>query len=171
MAVKIIPYHYRSPLLQEAVRVYIDVWQRNKEESLVFFRNYAQLPYFYGFVAQQNKKIVGTAFGVQSKTGQWWHDKVAAQVGANHPTLQESWVLTELAVLDAYRNQQIGALLHDHVLNVQPFPNVLLSTQVSNIGAQRFYQQHGWQIIHAGFAFTRGHEPYVIMHKSVTHSC
>lgn len=169
MTIEIIPYHYRSPLLQEAVRVYVDVWQRNKEESLVFFRNYAQLAHFYGFVAQYEKKTVGAVFGVQSKVGQWWHDKVAAQIGDKHPALQDSWVLTELAVLDAYRNQQIGALLHNHILDVQPFSNVLLSTQVSNIGAQRFYKQHDWNILHPGFAFNRGHEPYVIMYKAIAH--
>jgi ribosomal protein S18 acetylase RimI-like enzyme len=169
MAVEIVPYHYRSPLLQDAVRIYVDTWQRNREESLVFFRNYAQLEHFYGFVAKIDRKVVGVAFGVESKTGRWWHDKVATQVGADHPALQDAWVLTELAVLADYRNQQIGKLLHDHVLDVQPFPNVLLSTQVSNTGARRFYEKHGWNTLHTGFSFHRGHEPYVIMHKSVEH--
>jgi ribosomal protein S18 acetylase RimI-like enzyme len=167
MAVEIIPYHYRSHLLQDAVRIYVETWKRNREESLVFFRNYAQLEHFYGFVARVDEHVVGVAFGVESKEGRWWHDKVAEQIGADHPALQEAWVLTELAVLPNYRNQQIGTLLHDHILDEQPCPNVLLSTQVSNTGARRFYERHGWDTLHAGFPFHRGHEPYVIMHKLI----
>jgi len=168
MSVKIIPYHYRSPLLQEAVRIYTTVWERDKEDSFFFFRKFAQYSHFYGFVAQVDERVVGMTFGTTSLPGQWWHDKVAAQVGADHPALHHAWVLTELAVLAAYRNQQIGAMLLDHVLDVQPFPNVLLSTQASNSKAQRFYERHGWRYLHPGFAFNRGHEPYVIMHKALS---
>jgi ribosomal protein S18 acetylase RimI-like enzyme len=167
MTVKIIPYHYRSPLMQEAVRIYVQVWHRDPEDSLVFFRKYAQMEHFHGFVAQLDGNIVGMAFGTESKDGQWWHDKVAAQIGAKHPTLQDAWVLTELAVLPPYRNYKIGSLLHDHVLAAQPFPNVLLSTQVSNTGAQRFYERHGWDVLHPGFLFNRGSEPYAILHKYI----
>jgi ribosomal protein S18 acetylase RimI-like enzyme len=165
MTLEIIPYHYRSPLLQEAVRIYVHVWQRDAEDSLVFFREYAQLAHFYGFVARLNGKVVGMAFGTASQAGQWWHDKVAAQIGVHHAALQNAWVLTELAVLPAYRNYTIGTRLHDQLLQTQPFPNVLLSTQVSNTGAQRFYERHGWHILHPGFMFNRGNEAYTIMHK------
>lgn len=165
MALKIVPFTYRSSLFLEAVRVYVKVWHRDGDDSIAFFRKYTQFPYYYGYVAQIRQKVVGMTFGTQSLPGQWWHDKVAAEVGKDHPALQNAWVLTELAVLKAYRNYSIGALLLDHVLEAQPFPNALLSTQVSNTDAQRFYIRHGWRMLHSGFSFNRGNEPYVIMHK------
>lgn len=152
-------------LMSDAARVYAAVWGRNWQDSMSFFRKYTNFPHFHGYVARVNDSTVGMGFGTQSLPGQWWHDKVAKRLGENHPALQDAWVLTELAVLAPFRNGQIGTALHNQLLNDQPMRNVLLSTQVSNLGAQRFYKRHGWQIIHKGFAFGHGREKYVIMHQ------
>ena len=126
---------------------------------------------FIGYVAVMNEKIVGTAFGTASRAGQWWHDKVAKQVGRNHKALKNAWVLTELAVLEDYRKHHIGGHLHDKVLSEQAYPNVLLSTQVDNIVARQFYENRHWTYLHRGFAFQKDRPPYCIMHKDLSHDC
>lgn len=169
MPVELIAFNYHSSLLYEAVQVYCEVWERNKEDSLMFFQRYARYGHFLGYVASYNSRVIGMGFGTISESGQWWHDKVAQQVGRAHQALQDAWVLTELAVLKEYRNQGIGIALHDRVIREQPFANVLLSTQVSNTGARRFYERQGWTYLHAGFAFQRGRPFYCIMHKAISH--
>lgn len=161
----LIPLAPDTLLMREAARVYAAVWGRNWQDSMSFFRKYTHYPHFKGYVARVDNRIVGMGFGTQSLPGQWWHDKVAARVGQQHPALQEAWILTELAVLAPFRNSQIGTALHNQLLHDQPMPNVLLSTQAGNLGAQRFYTRHGWHIIHHGFAFGHGREKYVIMHQ------
>lgn len=170
MSIELRPLHPRSWLLQEAVRVYCTVWERAAPASLAFFRAQARLPLFLGCIALDNGRGVGFAFGTASLPGQWWHDTVAEHVGAQHPALQEAWVLTEIAVLAAYRGRGLGAVLHDTVLRRQPLPNVLLSTQQSNRRAQRFYARHGWSLLHPGFSFHEGRPPYVIMHRYRSHA-
>ena len=166
MDIKIVPYDCQSMYFYDALRIYCIVWGREHDDSLIFFRNYGRLPDFRGYVALVHNHAVGFAFGTRSENGQWWHDKVAQHVGQGHRALQEAWVLTEIAVLSEYRNSALGGMLHDAVINAQPFPNVLLSTQVNNVGARRFYEQRGWSYLHKGFVFNRGSQPYVVMHRN-----
>lgn len=160
---ELVPFDRTSPLLREAALIYAIVWGRDRTDSLFFFRHHSNFNDYYGFLAYVGSKAVGCAFGTRSRIGQWWHDKVAEQVGSGHPALQSAWVLTELAVLADYRNQHIGARLHDAILDTQPYKNVLLSTQQDNDGARRFYEAHGWSYLHTGFPFHTGRPPYVIM--------
>lgn len=169
MPIEYIPFNYKSSLLYDALHVYCKVWERDQEDSLMFFRKYARYAHFIGYVASDRGHVIGMGFGTISETGQWWHDKVAERVGDDHPALQDAWVLTELAVLEAYRNRQVGTALHDRILKAQPFPNVLLSTQANNLGAKRFYERHGWEYLHKGFPFQQGRLFYCIMHKEVIH--
>ncbi|MEL6306581.1 MAG: GNAT family N-acetyltransferase [Chloroflexota bacterium] len=167
MTITLKPFDYHSPLFYEAVAIYCAVWERDEEDSTLFFRRYARMTDFIGYVALIGKQAVGMGFGTLSESGQWWHDKVATHVGTKHPALQEAWVLTELAVLPDYRNDGIGGILHDRVIYEQPHDNVLLSTQVENIAAQRFYHRRGWTMLHNGFPFRKGCQAYCIMHKDM----
>jgi hypothetical protein len=169
MEIELIGFNYRSSLLYEALRIYCTVWGRDKEESLSFFRKYARMPDFLGYVASLENTIIGMGFGTASQTGQWWHDKVAEKVGANHPALQDAWVLTELAVLREYRQRNIGSIIHSRLMKEIKYSNALLSTQVDNLGAKRFYEQRGWTYLHKGFAFQEGRPLYCIMHKDLKH--
>lgn len=169
MRFELIPFNYHSSLLHDAVSVYCTVWGRDKEDSTVFFRKYARMTDFVGYVATVESKVVGTAFGTISQVGQWWHDKVAKKIGRNHPALKSAWVLTELAVLQAYRKHHIGSHLHDCVLSEQPYPNVLLSTQEDNLIARHFYEKRDWTYLHKGFSFQKGRPHYCIMHKDLTY--
>lgn len=167
MTITLQPFGYHSPLFYDAVAIYCAVWERDEEDSTLFFRRYARMTDFIGYVALVGKQSVGIGFGTLSENGQWWHDKVADQVGSEHPALQNAWVLTELAVLPEYRNDGIGGILHDRVIHEQPRNNVLLSTQVENIAAQRFYKRRGWTMLHDGFPFRKGCQSYCIMHKDM----
>ena len=167
MSYQILPYDEHSPLLYHAARVYATVWSRSEDDGVLFFRRYARQSGFCGFVARVDLRVVGMVFGTASVAGQWWHDKVAEQIGDKHPALQNAWVLTELAVLEQFRTRHIGADLHDRVIQAQNYQNLLLSTQVSNTPAQEFYRRRGWGVLHEGFAFNRNHEPYMIMHRAL----
>jgi ribosomal protein S18 acetylase RimI-like enzyme len=169
MELELISFNYRSSLLYEALRIYCTVWGRDKEESLSFFRKYARMPDFLGYVASVDNSIVGMGFGTASQTGQWWHDKVAEKIGKSHPALQDAWVLTELAVLRDYRQKNIGSLIHERLVKEIRYPNMLLSTQADNFGAKRFYEHRGWTYLHKGFAFQEGRPLYCIMHKDTKH--
>ncbi|MEO1290520.1 MAG: GNAT family N-acetyltransferase [Chloroflexota bacterium] len=170
MTFELAEFDYYSPYLHKAVDVYCTVWGRNLEDSTTFFRKYARMQHFVGYVALVGGHVVGIAFGTASQAGQWWHDKVSTHVGKNHHALANAWVLTELAVLQPYRKHNIGSALHDKVLEQQPFPNVLLSTQVDNVKAREFYEKRHWTYLHRGFSFQKNRPNYCIMHRAMPHA-
>jgi ribosomal protein S18 acetylase RimI-like enzyme len=156
-----------SPYLKEAVEVYNEYVAGDLRYQEHFFRSHIGREGYRGFVARHKNKTVGVAFGSCSLRGQWWHERVAAHVGKEHEALQGAWVLTQLNVLAAYRNQKLGTLLHDTIIKAQPCKKLLLSTPVSNKAAQRFYLRHGWYFVHDGFVFSSGDIPYAIMAKTL----
>jgi GNAT superfamily N-acetyltransferase len=166
-AIQIQPFDVQSPYLKRAAHVYVQTWKRGEDWALGFFSRQACAPGFVGYVALVDGDVVGMGFGSHSLPGQWWHDKVAARVGAGHPALQAAWVLVELAVLDSWRGMGIGGILHDRLLQAQPCPRTLLSTQVDNARARHMYEQRGWLYLHPGFAFEPGNPPYLVMHKEL----
>jgi ribosomal protein S18 acetylase RimI-like enzyme len=153
----------QSPYLENAAEIYANVWGNSYHDTLNIFGMYPQMPHFHGVMAIADGFCVGFAFGTQSLMGQWWHDCVGYEVGYTHPSLQQAWVLTEIAVLGKYQHRGVGLALHNRILSIQPFANVLLSTMVSNLNARRFYERLGWHYLHRGFAFSQGEEPYAIM--------
>jgi ribosomal protein S18 acetylase RimI-like enzyme len=166
-AVSVEPFSAMSPLLESAVRVYTETWGRAWDPAYAFFARYAGYPDFRGIVALHRGVAVGMGFGHRSLPGQWWHDAVAVHVGPGNPVLQEAWVLVELAVLPAWQGYGIGGLLHDTLLEAQPFPRTLLSTEVTNERARRIYERRGWHYLHAGFAFAAGQPRFLVMHQEL----
>lgn len=166
MSVELRPLRQNSPEFEGAVAVYAEYVDSLPRFHRNFFLDHMQRRDYLGLVAKQNEQVVGMTFGTASLTGQWWHDIVARHVGDEHPALQDAWVLTQLNVLTAYRNLGIGAQLHNAIVEQQPYRHLLLSTQKSNLAAQRFYKRHGWFILHPGIVFSRGDEPYMILRKT-----
>ena len=155
------------PYVAEAVTVYTEYSGGDPRYNLHFFTIHMKRDDYIGLAAQVNGQIVGIGFGSRAQRGQWWCEKVAAQIGDKHPALVDAWVLTQLNVLEVWRSQGIGTLLHDALIAQQPCSKALLSTPVSNTGAQQFYARHGWTVLHEGFAFARGAEPYMILQLEV----
>lgn len=168
MTIKFLPLHATSPYLMDAVHIYNEYISAELAYQEHFFRTHMRRPGYAGLVAQMDEVIVGVAFGSDSLNGQWWHDRVATHVGDEHPALQNAWVLTQLNILAEYRNRKIGVQLHDAIIAKQSQANLLLSTQVANHAAQRFYKRHGWSVLHDGFVFSSGDEPYKILNKTIT---
>ena len=165
-AITLIPFTPNSPHFEDALMIYIDVFHDPWTSAMRYVTRHSQMPQYVGLAALHNDKVVGMGFGTQSLPGQWWHDRVAAELGIDHPALQQSWVLAELGVLAPYRNRGIGGRLHDALTTKQPLPNLLLSTAAHNHKAQRFYTRRGWKTLHSGITFARHNEPYVIMQQS-----
>jgi GNAT superfamily N-acetyltransferase len=153
-------------LIDEAVRLYLASWGGEFDSVKNFIAHYAEKQDFYGYLAYDGNYAVACTFGSRSAVGEWWHDAVAAHVGKENPAIQDAWALVELDVLPDYRSQAIGARLHDTVLSYVTQPNLLLSTQVTNLGAQRFYERRGWSILHPGFVFRDGQQRFLVMHKA-----
>lgn len=167
MNIELLPLTSQSRYFDDVVLIYTDFSARDPEDSAYNFRTYMQYPNYVGLIAVVERRAVGFAFGTRSQMGQWWHDRVAAAVGARSPALRGAWVLTELHVAAPYRNKRIGTLLHDAIIARQRFRNLLLSTPMDNDSAQRFYLRHGWDYLHRGFAFVPGDFPYAVMSKRV----
>lgn len=165
MIIDLQPFDAQSPYLQGAMAVYQEYTGFLEASTRRFFADFLEISSFLGLVAVQNGEVIGMSFGMDSQTGDWWHDSVARHVGKQHPALNDAWVLTQLNVLSDHRNQGIGKMLHDAILTRQKRSNILLSTPVTNQAAQRFYLRHGWQFIHKGFSFIEGDEAFAIMHK------
>ena len=165
---RIVPFNRTSPYFAGAVGVYTQTWHHPHTVGESYFHRYSTgFPGFLGRVVLLDGLVVGAGFGMRSLPGQWWHDTVAGAVGAGHPALQGAWVLAELAVLEAYRGRGIGSSLHDALLAAQPCPRALLSTELQNTRAQRFYRRLGWRSLHPGLAFRPGNPLFVVLGREV----
>jgi len=162
------PFTIESVLMDKVVDARVQIFEGERQQIYDFITRYATVyPDFYGLAALIDGHVIGMGFGTRFVAGNWWCDKVAAQVGAAHPALQDAWVLVELGVLESYRGKGIGSMLLTRLLELQPCAHALLSTQVANTGARRLYERYGWQYLDPGFVFTEGQEPYVIMCKKL----
>jgi GNAT superfamily N-acetyltransferase len=159
----LVPFTRTSPFLSDAVNIYVATWGYSREASYQFIFQYAGFHGFAGRVALVNGEPVGMGFGVDAVRGNWWVDTVASAVGASHPALQDAWTLVELAVLPGQRNHGYGTAIHDALWLSHDRPRMVLSTQKTNLGAQRLYLRLGWRIIHPGLLFLGNPVPYVIM--------
>ncbi len=159
------PLRLGAPFFDDAVRLYVATWPDDGGALGItdLFTRYAALPDYHGLVALRDDALVGFGLGARSALGQWWHDRVAAQVGAQHPALQDVWALVDLAVAPEHRGHGVGSALMGALLAAQPCPRALLSTEVSNTGARRLYERLGWSYLHPGFAFNPGDKSYVVM--------
>lgn len=159
-----------SQAFGEAVTIYCATWPNDAQDIQAvnaFFTRYAGLPDYHGLVAGRAGWPVGYGFGVRSAPGNWWHDKVAGQVGSDHPALQDAWCLASLAVAAEERSKGIGSLLLARLLAAQPCPRALLSTEASNKTARRFYERRGWTTLHSGFVFKEGDPSFIVMRREL----
>ena len=164
----LVAYDADSPRVEEATRVYLDVFGGDPAAAADFVRRYAQHPDFRGLLAVDAAgRAIGLAFGHRFFLENWWCARMAEELGAGHPALRDAWVLVDLGVVEPWRRRGVGTALHDAILASQPCPRAVLSTQVENIGARRLYERLGWRYLHPGFVFREGQPPYVVMGKEL----
>ena len=119
--------------------------------------------------AFSGKRLVGFVYGYRGRTGQWWHDRVAAALGPNGT---ERWLgpdhfeFTELHVRGEYRRRGIGGRLHDALLDRVDASTAVLSTQTDNEPAIALYSGRGWQVIVPYLDFGSG-RPFLIMGRDL----
>jgi ribosomal protein S18 acetylase RimI-like enzyme len=166
--IALVSYTQHSPLLEDALSIYGQVWpDRDPEQSREGFTRYAGYPNFRGFLACVDGEPVGVGYGARSFPGVPWHDLVAPRLGADHPALQEAFRIVELAVIDTQRGKGLGGLLHDRLLESQPCPRALISTNVTNQRARAIYERRGWRYLHTAFDVPNDPHRYVIMAKEL----
>jgi len=117
----------------------------------------------------ESRLLAGFVYGYCGEAGQWWRDRVAAELG---PAGTRRWLppghfeLTELHVRPEGRRRGIGGALHDAVLDGLAAPTSVLSTQTDNEPALRLYERRGWQVIVPELDFGSG-RPFVVMGKDL----
>ena len=152
-----------APAFSEYVRVFQEVFPHDAADADAFLSRYATYGNYCGRLARVDGAPVGMCFGVDAFRGNWWVERVLAEIGEDHPAMQSAFCVVDLGVLAAWRGRGIGNRLLAAVLAAQPRLRAVLSTQVSNVGAQRFYRRCGWRILHPGFVFADGQEPYCVL--------
>jgi ribosomal protein S18 acetylase RimI-like enzyme len=157
------PFTHTGPNVRGAAAVYAATWPGDLDEIRAFITRNAMYPDFCGQVALRANRAIGMGFGHCSRSGDWWHDRVVARLGSEHAALQDSWVLVGLAILEEDRGKGSGTMLLGALLQSQPCPRALLSTEVKNAGAGRFYEGQGWEYVETHVQFHDGGEPFVIM--------
>ncbi len=165
--VRFAPLEPGGPWFDDAVRLYCATWPDDEGAITEFFTRYARMLDYHGLVAVRDGRLAGFGFGVRSLPGNWWHDKVAEQVGPEHPALRDAWTLVDLAVAPEERGRGIGGALMEALLAAQPCPRALLSTEVDNVTARQLYERHGWTYLHPGFMFVEGRPAYTIMRREL----
>jgi GNAT superfamily N-acetyltransferase len=94
--------------------------------------------------------IVGFVYGYTGAYGQWWTDRVAADMSGE---ARRIWLdlphfeVVQLHVLPSAQRTGIGAQLLDTLLQHQPNERALLSMDPQSATAGPFYRKHGWRRI------------------------
>ena len=109
--------------------------------------------------------VVGFAYGVASRPGQWWHDVVRHALG---PAVADYWLadafeVVGLALLSRYRGQGIGGALHDALIANSPQRTAVASTFLGDGPAMGLYRGRGWVVLREGVDFPGVALPYAII--------
>jgi len=151
----------------DAVKVHTKVSHKGWAGSYHFFKRAEEAPAFRGLVALVENKVVGTGFGyrIRAQFGNWWYEKVAEQLGADNPLLQDAWQLVTLDILEEYRDMNVATALHNALLQSQPCSKVVLSIEADNRAGRKFYEQMGWQYAHPNLILKANEPHHVLMYK------
>jgi ribosomal protein S18 acetylase RimI-like enzyme len=124
---------------------------------------------FRFLAAQADDALVAFAYGYLGGPGEWWHDRVAADLG---PERAHRWLppghfeFGELQVHPSFRRTGLGARLHDALLEGLESPTAVLSTQRDNEPAISLYRGRGWEVILPEIDFGTG-KPFLVMGRDL----
>jgi ribosomal protein S18 acetylase RimI-like enzyme len=134
------------------------------DRSLVFARH-AGYPGFRAFGAFAGSALVGFAYGVECRRGQWWYDQIGpALTSAGHGgALVNAYAVTELHVLPDFQGRGLGLELLTRLLDGVPHPRVVLSTYDADSRARALYRGVGFADLVTDFRFPVQDQPYALM--------
>ena len=100
-----------------------------------------------GIAGLDGSRLVGITYGYLGQPGQWWHDHVAAALGA---PLARTWLTSafevcELHVRPAEQGTGLGRTLLEALLTDTGAATAVLTTPDRETRARRFYRIGGWQ--------------------------
>lgn len=134
------------------------------DRSLVFVRH-AGYPGFRALGAYDGETLVGFAYGVACRRGQWWFDQIqpALHRAGHGGVLADAYAVTELHVLPDYQGLGLGLGLLTRLLDGVPHPQVVLSTYDSDSRARALYRGVGFADLVTDFRFPVQDQPYALM--------
>jgi ribosomal protein S18 acetylase RimI-like enzyme len=124
----------------------------DKQNAIKNIQKHARYEGFKGVKARdRDGNIVGFAYGYTSLPGQFYREKVEAQLSVEqiNTWLGDCFEFVELAVSPAFRRLGIANTLHDVLLNGVNHRTALLTTGIDNSPAISFYEKKGWEAIKA----------------------
>lgn len=170
-SIAIQPLDLTAPALDGAIALYNAVWGKSGAGAAsadAQIRRHASYPGFKGVVAiGPDGRTVGFAYGYTDTPGQWWHERVAENLGVERTAreLTGSFCVTELAVAPRYRRRGLGRRLLDALLAGLPLPAATLSTQRDNLPARALYEAAGWEYLIERMRFVPGDQEWVVMRR------
>lgn len=141
-------------LIKSAAAFYQEAWQVSYANIAPRFVRHSRYPGYQGLVkVDEMNRIVGLVYGYTSKPGQHYHDllRPALQENAKLAWLDDCFELVELVVAPSVRGSGIGTALLHRLLTAAPNKTAVLTTRENNIGAIRFYEQNGWELLKDSF--------------------
>ncbi len=170
--------------LQMAADLYAEVFAErpygeDPEHSRATFtervdRYRATKPHFRLRFAWHDQHVIGIALGTGVSVGDWWRDRVVAQLP--HTTTDEwfgdeTFAVVELATSPTHRRGGIAAALLVSLLEGLPYPTAVLSAYREAEPAQGFYRASGWQELATGLRFGESPELCLFgMRRTTTHA-
>jgi GNAT superfamily N-acetyltransferase len=154
------------PTFAAAVEVYNATFGLETEYQRATIARHAINPGFLGLVAFFAGSAAAMAYGHRLAPGQWWHDKVIAQL-SEQEQLNDAFLLVELGVAPAFQGFGIGSAILNTLLSQAKPAKAVLSTALSNTIARQFYHKHGWQVLIPTISFASGQEDYTVLYKEL----
>jgi ribosomal protein S18 acetylase RimI-like enzyme len=167
----ILPLDPASPMLKSVIALYNAVWGKSGAGATsadAQIRRHAGYPGFKAVVALTPEgQAVGFAYGYTNTPGQWWHERVAENLGAERTAreLTGSFCVTELAVMSSHRRRGLGRRLLAQLLADLPHRAATLSTQRDNLAARALYEAAGWDYLIERMRFVPGDQEWVVMRR------
>jgi GNAT superfamily N-acetyltransferase len=120
---------------------------------------------FLAAVAMAGDSLTGFGYGYHGRSGEWWHDVVAAALGreAARTWLSDAFELAELHVDPDHQGTGIGRQLLGAVLGSASGETVVLSTHDRESVARSLYRSVGFVDLLRDFCFPGSGEVYAVL--------
>ncbi|WP_163527663.1 GNAT family N-acetyltransferase [Halobacillus ihumii] len=160
--------------VNEMIDIYSNSFEDTKPEQVlemitkhVTYKGFSGVKY-----VDENGGALGFAYGYTSFPGQYYREKIAAQLTDKEiqQWLTDCFELVELAVEPASRKKGIGRLLHDELLQTVNHTTSILTTSIDNVPAIELYRQSGWQVVKEHAVVIPEVPPLLVMGKELRYS-